>query len=301
MKSVRLRLPATSANLGPGFDTLALALGIFLEIEAERASEFSILASGRNADLCGGLQQNLVIDTYRGVLEAERRSVEPLALRVRNEIPLGMGCGSSAAARLAGIALADRFGNLGWNAERIVAEAAAREGHPDNVAACWYGGLAIAAGNPRPAVASISPPKGWKALLVIPEQPVATEMSRSVLPRTYAAADVIANLQNAALLTAGFALSRPDLVTRAASDRLHQPYREKLCPLLPALLPLAGQHGVLSVTLSGAGPSVLLLLRAEVDPGRIIERIVGILSGSIPTEIVEATLCGDGAHIDVTA
>ena len=159
MKTVRLRLPATSANLGPGFDAMALALELFLEIEAVPAPEFSIDASGRNQDICGGLSKNLLIETYESVLAAEQRPVVPLEIRMRNGIPVGMGCGSSAAVRLAGVALASAFGELDWDAAKIVDRAARLEGHPDNVAACWHGGLTIAANAQQLAIVSIPPPR----------------------------------------------------------------------------------------------------------------------------------------------
>jgi len=146
MKTVRLQLPATSANLGPGFDTLALALELFLEIEAEAAATFSIECSGRNPEICGDLNNHLLLETYRSVLAAEHRTAVPLALRMKNGIPLGMGLGSSAAVRLAAVALAAHFGSLAWSSGRIVEVAAGLEGHPDNVAACWYGGFTVAGG-----------------------------------------------------------------------------------------------------------------------------------------------------------
>jgi homoserine kinase len=299
MKSARLQLPATSANLGPGFDALALALELFLEIEAVPASSFSIEATGRDHEVCGALENNLLIDTYCQVLGTEYRRTPPLAIRMKNEIPLGMGCGSSAAVRLAGVALAVHFGSLAWSSSRIVEAAARLEGHPDNVAACWYGGLTVAAGGKAQlSTVSISPPPDWQAILVLPEGPVATAKSRSVLPESYSRADAVTNLQNTALLTTAFALRRPELLSLATVDRLHQPYRSELCPLLPALLPLAGRNGVLSVTLSGAGPAVLLL--TDVGDSSQVKR--DILEHSLPVgpvELVETGLWGEGASISV--
>jgi homoserine kinase len=133
----RLRLPATSANLGAAFDTAAVALALFLTVDAEKAEEFSIEATGRNAQQCSRMEDNLVLETYRNLLTREGRPVQPLAIRMENQIPLGMGCGSSAAGLLAATALAVHFGELNWNSDRILAEACALEGHPDNVAACW--------------------------------------------------------------------------------------------------------------------------------------------------------------------
>jgi len=293
MNMVRLRLPATSANLGPGFDAMALALDLHLEIEAVPATQFEIDASGRNQDICGGLTRNLLIETYKLVLAEEQRPLVPLALRVHNGIPVGMGCGSSAAVRLAGVALASAFGELDWDAARIVERAARLEGHPDNVAACWYGGLTIAASAQQLAVVSIPPPRNWRAVLVLPENPVATAKARGLLPPNYERQDVVMNLQCVALLTAAFALGRADLMQLATRDRLHQPYRAEICPLLPALLPLAGSHGVMSITLSGAGPSVMLLTQ-DAHQETLREAILQLASPVCPVEIVPVGLNHEG-------
>ncbi len=303
MKTVKLRLPATSANLGPGFDALALALELFLEIEAAPAERFSISASGRNPEICAGLNRNLLIQTYEAVLVGEQRPVAPLAIRMGNGIPVGMGCGSSAAVRLAGVALASAFGNLGWDGDRVVARATRLEGHPDNVAACWHGGLTIAACAEELAIVSIPPPANWRALLVLPEIPVATSKARSILPQSYGQQDVVASVQSVALLTAAFALGRADLMRAATRDRLHQPYRMQLSPLLPALLPLAGSHGVISVTLSGAGPAVLLLTQKSQEEGSMVEQetlkqtIRELAQAVCPVEIVSTGLCHQGARV----
>jgi homoserine kinase len=261
---LRLRLPATSANLGPGFDAAAVALDFFLEIEAEPAAEFSIAATGRDREQCSRLEHHLILEVYRKLLESHGRPVIPLAIRMNNEIPLGMGCGSSAAGRLAGIALADHFGRLEWNAERILEEAVALEGHPDNAAACWLGGFVIAAGEGRRVhVARVVPPDMWRAIVVLPAEPLATSEARAALPATYSRADVVANIQSVALLGLAFAQARGDLLRMAMRDRIHQPYRAPLCPLLPRLLPLAGEDGILGTALSGAGPSVLVVVDNE--------------------------------------
>lgn len=258
-----LRLPATSANLGPGFDSLALALNRYLEISATEAEAFSIRATGRAPEVCGALERNLLLDGYQKTLAAQQRDVQPLALEVNNGIPLGMGCGSSAAVRLAGVALAAHFGRLGWNRERILAEAVKFEGHPDNAAACWLGSFVAGCWDGVTVRAvSVAPPDAWQALVVLPEKPLATSASRAVLPTSYQRVDVVANLQRAAVLTAAFASGRGDLIAEAMRDRMHQPYRSKACPLLPRLLPLSGSEGILGVCLSGAGPAVLLLVES---------------------------------------
>jgi homoserine kinase len=298
MKTVQLRLPATSANLGPGFDAMALALELFLEIDAKPGSQFSIQATGRNPNICGGLTRNLLIETYKSILTAEQRQVVPLDLRMRNGIPVGLGCGSSAAVRLAAVALASAFGDLGWDAARIVDHAVGLEGHPDNVAACWHGGLTIAANSQQLAILSLPPPPDWRALLILPETPVATSKARSMLPQSYPRKDVVTNVQCVALLTAAFATGRADLMHLATFDRLHQPYRAEICPLLPALLPLAGNHGVMSVTLSGAGPAVMLLTQTA-EEAALKEAILELARPVSPVEILCADLCREGARMSI--
>jgi len=296
---LHLRLPATSANLGPGFDALALALDLYLDMKAREAGEFSIKATGRGPEICGALERNLLLDVYREVLTSNGRAVTPLALEVENGIPLGMGCGSSAAVRLAGVALAAHFGGLGWSREQILAEATRLEGHPDNTAACWMGGFVAACWDGvKLWAASISPPENWRALVVLPEKPLATTASRSVLPENYSSADVVANLQRASLLTAAFAAGRGDLLAEAMRDRMHQPYRREVCPLLPALLPLSGADGVLGVALSGAGPGVLVLIDSEKHANRVEDLVRSAARSVGPVEVVLCRLENRSATVE---
>jgi homoserine kinase len=261
-QSFEIVLPATSANLGPAFDAAALAFSMFLKIRAKAAKEFSITARGRDREICAQIDNHLILTTHREVLLAEGKPVQPLALRIENEIPIGKGCGSSAAARLAGIALAVQFGRLRWNDNRIVYEAAQREHHPDNAAACWMGGLAIAriSAVGEMQMAHVRPQGKWPLLLAVPNESLSTEDARRVLPDEYSRADAVANIQNSMLLLAAFLQGRKDWLPSALEDRIHQPYRASLCPLLPALQKLTGTRGILGSALSGAGPSVLIFL-----------------------------------------
>lgn len=287
---LHLRLPGTSANLGPGFDALALALTLYLNIEATAAPEYSIEASGRNVEVCGALEGNLLLETYKKTLVQHGVAEVPLALKVRNGIPLGMGLGSSAATRLAGVALASYFGPLGWDRSRVLTEASRLEGHPDNTGACWLGGLTVAcwSGDEVEAI-SLTPRASWQVLVVMPQRPLPTELSRRVIPESFSRADVVANLQHVALLTAAFATGYGEVLSTAVEDKLHQPYRSEACPLLKKLLPLSGKDDILSVTLSGAGPSVLLLLQGETPTPYAKDAVLAQL-GDEPVEIIACNI-----------
>ncbi len=298
MGTFRVRLPATSANLGAAFDTAAVALSLYLTVEAEAAGEFSITATGRNAKQCAGLEDNLILETYRRLLLREGREPVPLTIRMDNQIALGMGCGSSAAGRLAAITLAVHFGQLGWSSEEILAEACAEEGHPDNAAACWLGGMVVAACEGKTVhAARVDAPAGWRAMVVMPGESLATSKARAVLPDKYSRADAVANIQSASLLGLAFAQGRGDLLRPAMADRIHQPYRSEICPLLPRLLPLAGYAGVLGVALSGAGPSVLLILSGEAAVSNAISAVNVALGDSSSVEIVVAAFEQQGGNV----
>jgi homoserine kinase len=299
---LRLSLPATSANLGPAFDAAAVAMDFYINIDARPAQEFSIAASGRDCEICGKVENHLILNTYREVLQAAGRPLVPLSLKIANQIPIGKGCGSSAAARLAGIAMAVHFGGLRWTDTQIVGEASRREDHPDNASACWWGGLTVARMSEfledglTDAAADVQVvcirPKGkWPLLLAVPGQSLSTEQARRVLPAQYSRADAVANVQNSLLLLAAFTEGRPDILSTALEDRIHQPYRAALCPLLPALQELTGKDGVLGAALSGAGPSVLIFLDPRASMPRTRRLVATHLSRTrLAAELVSSSI-----------
>jgi len=296
---LELVLPATSANLGPAFDAAALAFGLFLKVRARTANEFSITARGRDIEICSPVENHLILTTYREVLQAEGKPVRPLALNIENEIPIGKGCGSSAAARLAGIALAVHFGKLRWADSRIVGEASRREHHPDNAAACWLGGLAVAkmSSTGEAQVACLTPKGKWPMLLAVPDAALPTEEARRVLPSEYSRADAVANVQNSMLLLAAFVQGHRDGLASALEDRMHQPYRASLCPLLPVLQKLSrNTPGMLGAVLSGAGPSVLIFLDGKIGADRARAQVLTHLRAhGLKAELIATAITKQGA------
>ena len=289
-RPLHLSLPATSANLGPGFDALGLAMALYLTIDPTASDAFHIEATGRNADLCGVLENNLILTTYKDVLSAASQPAPALHLKLHNEIPLGMGCGSSAAALLAGVLLANHFGNLNWTSQQILNEACHREGHPDNVAACYLGGMTASSVSEDAVItATCGQNITWNLFLALPSSSLATEKARALLPATYSRTDTVANIQATALLVSAFALNRADLLRTAMQDRIHQPYRMEVCPLLRRLLPLSGTPGVLGVALSGAGPSVLVIAADSGDPSGI-PALIRQAAGDPTIEIVQTSI-----------
>jgi homoserine kinase len=297
--ALELVLPATSANLGPAFDAAALAFDLFLKIRATAADEFSITARGRDEEICGRVENHLILTTYREVLQEAGKKVWPLALSIDNQIPIGKGCGSSAAARLAGIAMAVHFGKLRWPDSRIIGEASRREHHPDNAAACWMGGLAVArmSGQTEAQVACVIPKGKWPLLLAVPDAALATEEARRVLPSEYSRTDAVTNIQNSMLMLAAFVQGRRDLLASALEDRMHQPYRAPLCPLLPALQRVAPQtRGILGAVLSGAGPSVLIFLDDQAGAERVKARVGRQLQAhGLEAELIPTAITKQGA------
>jgi len=293
---IKLKLPASSANLGAAFDAAALAVSLYLEVEASTAAEFQVYATGRDAVACSQVERNLIIETYIAMLRG-RREVEPISLRVHNEIPLGMGLGSSAAARLAGIAIAAKLGGLGWSGDRVLAESARLEGHPDNVGACWIGGLVTArmSDDCQVQAIKIDAPVEWPILVAIPPTALSTEEARGFLPATYTRGDVVTNLQNSLLMLGAFAQGRGELLKYALGDRIHEPYREKACPLLPALRSLVGHYGILGCALSGAGPGVLMVMAEGTNLPRSAAGIRGHLAEKgLEAEIISTAIESTG-------
>lgn len=294
MSWTSLRVPASSANLGPGFDALGLALGIYLDCRFRPAEALCIRVSGRDCAAISTAADNLIWKTALAVAADTRSALPPIELEIRNDIPLGKGLGSSAAALTAGVVIADRILGLGWKRPRILDEAARLEGHPDNVAACVMGSMtasAIEAGGAVRAV-RIGMPERFGAGVVVPDFTLPTVKARAVLPDCYSREDAIFNVQRAALLVAALATGTASAFPAALEDRFHQSYRAHLAPGLSDILKLRAP-GLLGCALSGAGPSVLVLYERGYEPVCDLVRQVFALHGH-DSETLLAPVAEDG-------
>jgi homoserine kinase len=263
-REIRVQVPASSANLGPGFDALALALGLYLRCTLRPSAKgLQIAASGTDAATIPRDESNLVWQTFVKTAGSVGSAFE---LELTNEIPLGRGLGSSAAAILAGLSLADAWSRTGRGKERLIEIAAGVEGHPDNVAAAALGDLVVScqAEDGRVLAVKSAFPADWRVVLVVPNFQLPTEAARAALPSHYARRDAVFNLQRVALLLAALQQACPELLGEAMRDRLHQPYRAPLIPGLAEVLKL--EHpGMFGVALSGAGPSVVAFCAADAQ------------------------------------
>jgi homoserine kinase len=250
MAAVAVRVPASSANLGPGFDALAAALALHLELEVRETGTFAVQTE---LDVPRG-RDNLVVRAFERLHPADG-----LTFRMRSTIPASGGLGSSAAACVAGLLAADRLGGGGAD---VLALATELEGHPDNAAAALHGGFVVCEPGPPPRATRFDGPEDLRAVVVVPHEAVRTQAARAALAAEVPLADAVFNAAHAALLVLGLARGDLDLVARGLHDRLHQPRREHLYPRSMALVRAAPALGALGATISGAGPSVLVWCRA---------------------------------------
>lgn len=253
-----VKVPASSANLGPGFDVLAGALSLTLTVEVEETGSFSV-----ETDLPVSLDKdNLIVRAFETL-----HSADDFTFRVSSEIPLTGGLGSSASAILAGVAAADHIFELGTD---LLQQATAIEGHPDNVAASLHGGFVVCAGG---AVTRIEPPAGLEAIVAQPPpgEPVPTSAAREALPSTLPLAEAVESIGNAVNVALGLQRGDLELLGRGLTDVLHQPRRAHLYPESARLVEAARGFGAIGATISGAGPTVLIWTTWE-ETGSVIAR-----------------------------
>jgi homoserine kinase len=274
-----------------------LALRIYLECRFRPSANLTIRVSGRDADLIPSTEQNLIWQTALAVARDTCGTLQPVELEICNDIPLGKGLGSSAAALTAGVVMADRLLGLGWKPSRILDEAARIEGHPDNVAACVLGSIvasAIDSGGVARAV-RLELASRYDVAIVVPDFVLPTSEARAVLPDCYSRDDTIFNVQRSALLIAALASGTTGAFPAALEDRLHQPYRFKLVPGLEEILKLRAP-GLLGCALSGAGPSILVFYERGYETVCDLVRQVFALHGR-NAEVLNAQVASQGYEL----
>jgi homoserine kinase len=265
-------VPATTANLGCAFDCGGLALKLYLKAEfiPAQSSDLTLKYRGKTPERFPLEPSNLALRALRFGSEKLGAELPGGRMAVESEIPIGVGLGSSAASVIAGLLLATRVAGKDVHAEQLLGWAAELEGHIDNAAAAYYGGLVFALGSnvDRPVVAKIAFPQSIGLALVSPAVVVATHEARGVLPRSYERADVVHTLQRTALLAAACFSGRFDFFPELFDDRLHQPYRKNLVPGMESCLRLR-HKGLLGTVISGSGSSVLAFVDGKEEEGKI--------------------------------
>lgn len=274
-----VRAPASSANLGPGFDCMAAALALHVTLEVEETGSFAVetelpLPRGRD---------NLCVRAFERLHPADG-----FEFRIRSHIPLAGGLGSSAAAIVAGLMAADHIFELDAPLLDLATEL---EGHPDNVAAALRGGFVVCADG---QATRFDPPTGLEALAVVPHDPVRTHAARAALPTEVPLADAVFNVAHGALLTLGLARGDWDLVARGLQDRLHQPHRARLFPRSFELATRAHELGALGATISGAGPTVLVWCFYE-QTGAVVAALQAEIEGW--AELLRVPFEPQGAYV----
>jgi homoserine kinase len=279
--SFEVRVPASTANMGAGFDCLGLALEMYLSVRATVLSKRESLARVRGrgvrgtSELPSDPEENLIFRAMKFTAGREGFTLPRVRLAVQNEIPVAGGLGSSAAATVAGIALGFAVTGHPINKDAALRYATEMEGHPDNVAAALLGGLVVTFTRPDGTVAAIKKqwPKVIRLIVVTPHVKLETKKSRAVLPASVPRADAVFNLQRSALFVAALEDRRYDLLWDAMQDRLHQQARQTLIPGLAEALALPRMPGLLGIALSGAGPSAIALATGRYDEiGKAIAR-----------------------------
>jgi homoserine kinase len=283
-----VRVPASSANLGPGYDVLAAAVSLFLELEVEETGEFSLDPGG--LDVSSG-RHNLIVRAFETLHPADG-----IAFRLKSDIPLARGLGSSAAAIVAGLFAADHLFELALSKQEMLVKATELEGHPDNVAAAIYGGFVICGPGEgdAPSAARFDPPGGLEGIAVIPAEEVSTERARGALPAEVPLADAVANVSAASRLVLGLQRADLDLVGAGLADRLHQPHRRELYPRSMELVDDAAELGALGATISGAGPTVLVWTTWQ-EAGNVAEALEARCAGW--AEVRRLPFCPHGADV----
>lgn len=273
MSELRVRAPATSANLGPGFDSFAIALPLLAEFELRPARTWSVAYESDGEGMPADPADDLFVTAARAAAKAAKAHLAPQHVTQRSAIPLGRGLGSSAAAIAGGVAAANAILGEPLDRRTLLRVASEVEGHPDNVAAALYGGMTVALPTGEgPAVVRAAFPRAWRICVLVPKRRLTTKEARAALPASVSRADAVFNLSHAAALVAAILRADGALLSLAMRDRLHEPARARLVPGLEEVTAAARAAGAFGAALSGAGPAVI-----AVAPARLAPRVVAAM------------------------
>ena len=297
MNKFIIKVPATSANLGPGFDALGLALNLWNVTEFTQAESFSLHIDGEGSDRLAPNEKNLIYRSAQKLYETVNRKIPPLSIHCSNQIPLASGLGSSAAAILTGILGANALLGSALTHEEILCLATEIEGHPDNIAPGLLGGLVVSTIENGTVISRQLPITPVHITVVTPEFNFPTAQARAVLPKQVSLKDAIHNISRAVLVTEAFRTGDLGLLGQAMSDTLHQPYRLPLIPGAQAAMDAGNKAGASAVALSGAGPS-LIAFSLEHDPGIGLAMKQTFVSVGLSARVFELGVSHLGARVD---
>ncbi len=296
-RRVTVRVPATSANLGPGFDSIGIALDLHNTVSIEASDEFGVTLSGEGEDVLSQGQDNLVYQGVLAVYEKLEKRVPPLKLSCMNWVPLARGLGSSSAALVAGLVAGNELLGHPLSSQMLLQIATKMEGHPDNVTPALFGGLQVAVMNDG-IVERISVPLAADLGIVVfvPDFPMMTAEARDVLPARVSRADAVFNISRASMLLAAMATGSIGHLRVAMEDALHQPYRRKLFPAMEDIIEAAVTAGAAGSALSGSGSSILAFVLGGEE--RVAEAMMrtGARSG-VDGRTIITRVCYSGAQI----
>ncbi len=287
---VKVTVPGSSANIGPGYDVLAAAVSLELTLEVERTGNFSVDPGDEGLPRD---ESNLCVRAFKEICE-----IDEFSFRIESDIPVGAGLGSSGAAIVAGLVAANQISGWDLPPNKLLEPAVKLEGHPDNVGASMEGGIVICSVyDGQPHVDRIDPPDWVKAVVCVPEERLSTEAAREVIPDDIPLQESAANTASTALLMISLRSGLKDLLARGLQDQIHQPRRKDLYPRSMELVERASELGAIGATISGAGPTVLFWVNSDQEKS-LVERLEEQVNGW--AEVRSLEFVADGARVEVT-
>ena len=298
---MRIRIPATTANVGCGYDTFGMALGYYNYIDCKEADKPSVQIIGQGAQHLPLNERNLMLRAVQAVCDAAGRSSLKLAIIAHNNIPLARGMGSSSAAIVGGLYAANQLLGLPLSCEELLAIGTEIEGHPDNVAPALFGGFIIIVNDSnRQHIKRIKLPESLMAVLAIPDFPVQTKKARAILPHKVPLADAVYNLSHAAMLAVSLAEGDLPCFGAMLKDRLHQPYRSNLIPGAADVMAAAQAKGALGCVISGSGPAMIAFYEGNKEQGKTIGQAMqqAFCAHELEAQCMQVALDNHGTRVE---